>query len=40
MTWDCYMDETPPFAYRPEKAAQVQPLLRELLRAMRDWMPG
>jgi N-formylglutamate deformylase len=39
MTWDCYMDETPPFAYRPDKAAQVQPLLRELLRTMRDWTP-
>jgi N-formylglutamate deformylase len=39
MTWDCYMDETPPCAYRPDKAAQVQPLLRELLRTMRDWTP-
>jgi len=39
MIWDCYMDETPPFAYRPDKAAQVQPLLRELLRTMRDWTP-
>jgi N-formylglutamate deformylase len=40
MTWDCYMDETPPYAYRPDKAAQVQPLLRELLQAMRDWTPS
>jgi N-formylglutamate deformylase len=39
MIWDCYMDETPPYAYRPDKAAQVQPLLRELLRTMRDWTP-
>jgi N-formylglutamate deformylase len=39
MTWDCYMDETPPYAYRPDKAAQVQPLLRELLRTLRDWTP-
>ena len=39
MIWDCYMDETPPWAYRPDKAAQVQPLLRELLRTMRDWTP-
>jgi N-formylglutamate deformylase len=39
MTWDCYMDETPPYAYRPDKAARVQPLLRELLRTMRDWRP-
>ena len=40
MVWDCYMDETPPYAYRPDKAAQVQPLLRELLRTMRDWTPA
>ena len=40
MIWDCYMDETPPYAYRPDKAAQVQPLLRELLRTMRDWKPA
>ena len=33
------MDETPPYTYRPDKAAQVQPLLRELLRTMRDWRP-
>jgi N-formylglutamate deformylase len=39
MTWDCYMDETPPWAYRPDKAAQVQPLLRELLCTLRDWTP-
>jgi N-formylglutamate deformylase len=39
MIWDCYMDETPPYAYRPDKAAQVQPLLRELLRTLRDWKP-
>ena len=40
MIWDCYMDEAPPWAYRPDKAAQVQPLLRELLRTMRDWKPA
>ena len=40
MIWDCYMDETPPYAYRADKAAQVQPLLRELLRTMRDWKPA
>lgn len=32
-----YMDETPPFAYRPELAARVQPLLRKLLAAAADW---
>jgi len=26
-----YMDESPPFAYRPERAAQVQPLLAQML---------
>ncbi len=32
-----YMDEQAPFAYRPELAAQVQPLLRELLCAAAAW---
>lgn len=32
-----YMDESAPFAYRPDLAAQVQPLLRGLLRACLDW---
>ncbi|MFM8863920.1 MAG: N-formylglutamate deformylase [Limnohabitans sp.] len=29
-----YMDETPPFEYRPMRAARVQPVLRQLLEAM------
>jgi N-formylglutamate deformylase len=29
-----YMDETAPFAYRPDRAAQVQPLLRQMLDAV------
>ena len=29
-----YMDEAPPFAYRPELAARVQPLLQRLLDAV------
>jgi N-formylglutamate deformylase len=33
-----YMDEAPPFAYRPELAAQVQPVLRQLLGAALDWV--
>jgi N-formylglutamate deformylase len=33
-----YMDEAPPFDYRPDVAAKVQPLLRELLGAARDWV--
>jgi N-formylglutamate deformylase len=32
-----YMDDTPPFAYRPERAARVQPLLWELLQGAVDW---
>ncbi len=32
-----YMDEQAPFTYRPELAAEVQPLLRELLRAAVAW---
>lgn len=31
-----YMDETAPFAYRPDLAARVQPLLERLLRAAVD----
>jgi N-formylglutamate deformylase len=33
-----YMDEAPPFAYRPEVAAQVQPLLRDLLGTALEWV--
>ena len=33
-----YMDERAPFAYLPERAAQVQPLLRKLLEAAVDWV--
>ncbi|HVG81588.1 MAG TPA: N-formylglutamate deformylase [Methylomirabilota bacterium] len=32
-----YMDEDPPFTYRPEKAARLQPVLKALLQAMLDW---
>ncbi|QJE00501.1 N-formylglutamate deformylase [Massilia forsythiae] len=33
-----YMDEAPPFAYRPALAARVQPLLRALLQAALAWV--
>ncbi len=33
-----YMDERAPFAYRPEVAARVQPLLRQLTGAAVDWV--
>ncbi len=39
MGWCCYMGEAPPWAWDEARAAQVQPLLRELVRTMRDWSP-
>lgn len=33
-----YMEEAAPFAYRPDRAAEVQPLLRALLGAALDWV--
>jgi N-formylglutamate deformylase len=40
MTWACYMDETPPWAYREDRAEDVLPTLRELLAILRDWKPA
>ena len=37
MCQSVYMNETEPFAYRPDLASQVQPLLRQLLGACADW---
>lgn len=34
-----YMDETAPFAYRPDRAARVQPLLQHMLQAAVDARP-
>jgi N-formylglutamate deformylase len=33
-----YMDESAPFGYRPDVAARVQPLLRQLTGAALDWV--
>jgi N-formylglutamate deformylase len=33
-----YMDEAPPFAYRPEVAAEVQPLLKDMIGAALAWV--
>jgi len=33
-----YMNEAPPFAYRPDVAARVQPLLRESMAAALAWV--
>ena len=32
-----YMNENPPFAYLPERAQKIQPLLRQLLQAIIEW---
>lgn len=32
-----YMEETPPFAFNAQKAAQVRPTLQHLLEVMLDW---
>jgi N-formylglutamate deformylase len=32
-----YAEEAWPYAYRPERAEQVRPLLRELVRAALEW---
>ena len=37
MCQSTYMDETHPFAYRPDLAAQVQPLLRQLIGNVLEW---
>lgn len=33
-----YMDETPPFAYRPDLASSIQPLLAQMSRAALEWV--
>lgn len=37
MCQSTYMDESHPFAYRPDLAAQVQPLLRQLIASVLAW---
>lgn len=37
LTQDCYMEEAPPFPYREDKAASLQPLLTDLLDQIIDW---
>jgi N-formylglutamate deformylase len=39
MAWRCYMDEAPPYDWNPARAAQIRPLLEQLVRTMRDWKP-
>ncbi len=40
MCWRAYMDETPPWRWSDERAAQVTPLLRALVQVMVDWRPA
>ena len=40
MCQSCYMREAPPFDYDEARAEQVQALLHQMVRAMRDWRPG
>jgi N-formylglutamate deformylase len=37
LSWAAYMDETWPYAYRPELAAGVRPLLQRMLETMLAW---
>ncbi|MCC6466864.1 MAG: N-formylglutamate deformylase [Alphaproteobacteria bacterium] len=37
MALSAYMEESPPWAWRPEQAMRVQEVLRGLLQAMLDW---
>jgi len=36
---DLYMDETPPFSYRADKAERLRPALRALLETAQAWRP-
>jgi N-formylglutamate deformylase len=38
MCQSAYMDESAPFGYRPDLAAQVQPLLQQMVQAVLDWV--
>ena len=40
MTWRCYMEEAAPFAWHEGRAAEVQPLLQQLVQAMLDFAEG
>jgi N-formylglutamate deformylase len=39
MCWSCYMEEAPPYAFDPGRAAGLVPVLRELLEAALSWSP-
>lgn len=37
LTWGNYMDEAPPYGYRADKAAELQPVLKNVLEALLGW---
>jgi N-formylglutamate deformylase len=39
MCWRAYMDEAPPYQWHAVRAAEVTPLLRQLVQTMIDWRP-
>jgi N-formylglutamate deformylase len=39
MCWSCYMQETAPYRWEPERARPVQPILRQLIETMLAWRP-
>jgi formiminoglutamase len=39
LTQRTYMNEVPPFEYRPDVAGKVQPVLQRLVQTMIDWRP-
>lgn len=39
MSWRCYMDEAPPYAWNDRLATEVQPTLRALVQAMLEFRP-
>ena len=40
MCWRAYMDEDPPYRWHDSRAAEVTPLLRQLVQSMADWRPA
>lgn len=39
MCWRAYMDEAPPWRWHDERAAEITPLLTQLVTTLRDWKP-
>ncbi len=39
MCWSTYMQEVPPYALDPARAAELEPTLRALVQTMLDWRP-